>query len=316
MSADGKRLAFRKLAPQGAIYVADVQVKSNGLGVARRLTLNEGENYPFAWTPDSKAVLFESYRDGHSSIFRQSLGDDAAEPIVTETRREITGSATVSPNGKWLLYVLAATEASAADNLMRVPITGGSPELVLTGHFYGKLACARSPASLCALAELAPGRKQLVFTAFDPQQGRGGELTRFNTDPAAGNSYIWDLSPAGTRIAVLKYSKGQIDLVPLDSQAVQPIVVKGWSSLLSLNWTSDGQGIFASSQVQKGSVLLRVSLKGDADVLWRQSGSVAPWNRPFGDPGAAPFALPSPDGSHLAIYGWNMSSNMWMIENF
>ncbi len=316
VTADGKRLAFRKLAPQGIIYVADIQADRTSIGAVRRLTLNEGQNYPFAWTPDSKAVLFGSYRDGRWSIFRQSLDEDAAEPIVSGAQGEAITSATASPNGAWLLYVLAATEPSAVDRLMRVPIKGGSPELVLTGRIYEKFACARSPATVCVIAEPTSDRKQLIFTAFDPQRGRGGELTRFNTDPAAGNSYVWDFSPDGTRIAILSYPKARIDVLPLDGQPIQTILVKGWSSLLSLNWASDGQGIFASSQVQKGSVLLRLSLKGEAHVLWQQSGSIAPWNRPFGDPGAAPFGLPSPDGRYLAIYGWSLSGNMWMIENF
>jgi DNA-binding winged helix-turn-helix (wHTH) protein/Tol biopolymer transport system component len=321
VAADGKRLAFRKLAPQGTVYVADIRTDGTHIGAARRLTLNEGQNHPFAWTSDSKAVVFESYRDGNWSIFRQSLDDDAAEPIVAGLQGEITASATVSSNGAWLLYVVHAAEdgppaASAPDQLMRLPIKGGSPELVLTAHIYGKPACTTSSANLCVIAEPTPDRRQLIFTAFDPKQGRGGELTHFNTDPAPGARYVWDLSPDGTRIAILKYSNSRIDVLPLKGQALQPIAVKGWSSLLSLNWASDAKSIFASSEVQKGSVLLRVSLQGDAHVVWKQSGSVAPWNRPFADPASAPCGVPSPDGRRLAIYGWNMSSNMWMIENF
>jgi hypothetical protein len=31
---------------------------------------------------------------------------------------------------------------------------------------------------------------------------------------------------------------------------------------------------------------------------------------------SAPWAAPSPDGQHLAIYVWSLSANMWMMENF
>ncbi len=315
VSADGKRLAFRKLAPQGSIYIADNRADNTRVGAVKRLTFNEGQNYPFAWTPDSKAVLFESYRDGRWSIFTQSPDDNTAEPVVTGESGDQMASATTSPNGEWLLYVLAATEPSAVDRLMRVPLKGGSPELVLTGRIYGKIACARSPASVCVIAEATSDRRQLIFAAFDPQLGRVGELTRFNTDPAEGNFYLWDLSPDGTRIAILRYSKARIDILSLDGRALQPALVKG-SSLLSLNWASDSQALLASSQVERGSVLMRVSLKGEPHVVWQQNGSVAPWNRPFGDPGAAPFGLPSPDGRYLAIYSWSLNGNMWMLENF
>jgi hypothetical protein len=38
--------------------------------------------------------------------------------------------------------------------------------------------------------------------------------------------------------------------------------------------------------------------------LWEQEG------------GLGISALPSPDGRHLAIRGWSVNSNIWMIENF
>jgi hypothetical protein len=54
-------------------------------------------------------------------------------------------------------------------------------------------------------------------------------------------------------------------------------------------------------------------------VLRLQKGSVAPWgfnlDLAMGGP-TAPWAVPSPDGRHLAIYTWTVSSNMWMMENF
>jgi len=31
---------------------------------------------------------------------------------------------------------------------------------------------------------------------------------------------------------------------------------------------------------------------------------------------SAPWAVPAPDGRHVAIYSWSLSANMWMMENF
>lgn len=321
VTADGKRLTFRKLSAQGTVFVADVQANGTRISTPRRLTQNEGQDYPATWTADSKAVVFRSHRDGRWSIFKQSLDEDTAEPIATGAEDVEGASATVSPNGGWVLYVASskkdsASSAVAPDSLMRVPIMGGSPELVLTARIYGKPACARAPATMCVIAEQTPDRKQLVFTAFDPVKGRGGEVTRFDTDPTAHFRCDWDLSPEGSRVAILKYSNGSIDILPLDGQVSQKIVVKDWSSLLSLNWTSDGKGFFAAGQTEKGSVVLRLDLRGNARVLWELKGSTSPWNRPFAGGTSAPSAIPSPDGRHLAIYDWKLSANMWLIENF
>jgi len=32
--------------------------------------------------------------------------------------------------------------------------------------------------------------------------------------------------------------------------------------------------------------------------------------------GLATRGIPSPDGLHLAIEGWSLGSNVWMMENF
>ena len=177
---------------------------------------------------------------------------------------------------------------------------------------YNRPVCARSPASLCAFAERSSDRKQLIFTAFDPLKGRGRELRRFDTD-AGDPNYIWDLSPDGTCLAILRGSEGRIHILPLDGRASQEITVKGWSSLQSVDWAADGKGLFASSPTRDGSALLRVDLRGRAHVLWDQKGSALP-SVPGGL--SVPWAVPSPDGRHLAIYSSSLNANMWMMENF
>ena len=318
VTADGKRLAFRKFSEQSAVYLADLQPNGMPVTVSRHLTLTEGQNYPVAWTTSSKALVFRSYHDGQWTIFKQSVDEDVAEPVVAGANDVGGVGATVSPTGAWVLYL--ATDASASypplRRLMRVPLSGGLSELVFTAPIYGGPACARSPASVCVIAEHTPDRKQLIFTAFDPEKGRGEELARFDTDPAKGAEYVWALSPDGTCIAILKSSNGPIYILPLDGRDSKEIAVKGWSSLLSLSWAPDGKSIYTSSQTRQGSVLLRVDLKGRAAVLWEQSGSIAPWNRPFRPGHLALFAVPSPDGRHLAIYSWSFNANMWMLENF
>jgi serine/threonine protein kinase/Tol biopolymer transport system component len=333
-TADGKRLAFRKWSWQGRVYVADLEAHGTRISTPRPLTLSEGRSYPAAWTADSKAVIFGSYRDSQWKIFRQDLGADMAEPIVTGAEVMVDAGISVSPDGIWVLYSAPSkwndsSSAGGPKQLMRVRITGGSPELVMTvpitggppelkmtGHIYDRPICAKFPGGVCAIAEQTPDRTQLVFTAVDPLKGRLYELTRFDTDPTGDAKYVWDLSPDGTRIAILKYSGRPIHILPLNGQAPQEILVKGWNSLLSVNWMADGKGLFASSAAQGGSALLRVDLQGNAHILWEQKGSIARWSvYGLGGP-TAPWAVPSPDGRHLAIYDWQLSANMWMMENF
>ena len=103
-TADGKRLAFRKWSWQGNVYVADLEANGTRLTTPRRLTLNEGRNYPVAWTPDSRAVIFASYRDDQWGVFKQRLDEGTAETIATRTRGEMVGTR-LSPDGAWIFYL-------------------------------------------------------------------------------------------------------------------------------------------------------------------------------------------------------------------
>jgi hypothetical protein len=103
-TADGKRLAFRKWSWQGSVYVADLSANGTRITTPRRLTLNEGRNYPGAWTADSKAVVFGSYLDGQWRIFNQRLDQETSEPITRREDGDVV-RAGVSPDGAWILYV-------------------------------------------------------------------------------------------------------------------------------------------------------------------------------------------------------------------
>jgi eukaryotic-like serine/threonine-protein kinase len=329
MTEDGKRLAYRKWSWQGDVFVADI-AGGTRISTPQRLTLNEGRSYPAAWTPDSKAVIFGAYRDGQWGLFKQVLGSEKAEFIakVADSKHLSdyglndfwSAGARVSPDGVWLLFLSARPEiASSASTLtptrlMRVPMAGGAAELVMTLRAYQGPACARLPATLCVIGEESSDLKQLVFTAFDPVKGRGGEIARFDTDPVARypRDYLWDLSADGGSIAILQRSGPAIYVLSLRDHTSRPIAVKGWNYLQSVNWAPDGKGLIVASVTDDGAALLHVDLRGNAEVLWEQKGNLETATTAL----AAPWGLPSPDGRHLAIYVGHLNGNMWMIENF
>jgi Tol biopolymer transport system component len=191
--------------------------------------------------------------------------------------------------------------------VVRAPVTGGSAQPVFTVQRDAQLRCAKAPATLCAITEKTADRKQLAFTAFDPVAGRGRELMRIDADPNEDD--VWDLSPDGVRIAVVKSSGGPIRIFPLDGGPAQELHAKGWSTSQqgqNLEWASDGKGLLISGDVQGESGFLHVDLEGNGHALWRLGGGVA----------ESAYGIPSPDGRHLAILSWSGHGNIWMIENF
>jgi eukaryotic-like serine/threonine-protein kinase len=306
-TSDGKRLAFLEQKQHSSVYVADLQAGGTRITTPIRLTLDEGWNNPAAWTEDGITVFFHSNRNGASALFKQRLGQDTAEPFVTVKEDEALGDVCLSPDGSSIFYPVKPKDGGpvAPWKLMRVPTGGGAPQLILTANFDRGPICARSPATLCAIAERSADLKQLVFTAFDPEKGRGHKLAEYTTEPTVHTAdYEWHLSPDGTRIAIPKDREGRIDILWLNGRAPQQIKVKGWNTLTGADWAADGKSLFAYTTRDRGAVILSVDLQGNARVLWENKS------------GGENTSVPSPDGRHLAIQVRTQDANLWMMENF
>jgi len=319
-TSDSKRLGIHEWRPHSSVYVTDLQAGGERSTTPIRFTRDESWNHPLAWTADSKTILFASSRNGVDAIFKQTLGQDTAQSMIAMNKSEGLAGACLSPEGSWVYYTMKSYEEGPAESskvmrdpvmdilpaqtsqLMRVPIQGGSPQLVLTARIEEWPRCARSPSSLCAIAERTPDRKQIVFTALDPVKGRGLELTRSDTEATA--DYHWDLSPDGTRIALLKHRDERVQILSLNGRVPQDVTSRERKTLSSVVWTADGKGLFVSSYTARGADMLHMDLQGNTRLLWEHPG------------GIEVYGVPSPDGRHLAMRGWNVEGNMWMMENF
>ncbi len=303
VTADGKHLAFRKLTGHNTTYVSDLDAKRLVTN-ARHFTLTDSVDLPADWTADSKAIIITSNRTGHLGIYKQGLNEDTAQLLVPGAAG--LRNPRISADGKWILYQrdheLGAGSASTTE-VLRVPVSGGAPEVVTKVRAGSLLLRARSPAKLCAIAEPTDDRKQIVIKALDPMTGLGRELTRFTPD-VVSNAWAMDLSPDGTRIAAIPKPDGPIQILSLRGQAAQEIQVKGWRNMRTLDWTEDGKGILVSNGIEGGAVILRVDLQGNAQVVWKNPG--VNWTP----------VLESPDGRHLAFQSAPTEGNTWMMENF
>jgi len=183
-TADGKRLSVRRMAPSVSVYLADFDAQGKRISAPNPFTASEAQNSAPAWTGDSQAIFFESNRDGRLQIFRQEIAGATAQPVATGPGEASTPL--LSPDGSFLLYLTPAHamvgDSSKLFQLMRAPRTGGPPQRVLSARLFDSPRCTRAPANLCAIAEPSQDRKQMIFTAFDPLQGRGRELARIGVD--------------------------------------------------------------------------------------------------------------------------------------
>ena len=300
ITADGKRLVFNRVNLQLNVYVSEFSTKSGKASTPRRLTLDETDDQPFDWTPDSKAVIFISGRTGKPNIYRQRIDETAAEMLVSGP--EDPEICRVSPDGTQILYLTstAGNDTAKRSRVMRAPLDGGAPQEVVAAPGIGNIACSRAPANICIYSQQSS--TQLVFTSFDPVNGNAHEVARTRRESGIENS---GLSPDGKLIAVIKSGEKRIRLLSIAGQTTREIVLKNWSSFSSVDWAADSKGLFVTSNPTGWrSSLLYVDLAGNAHELWQVKGSLQSWG------------IPSRDGKHLAIPAPTTRSNVWMAEGY
>ena len=299
LSADGARALYLQSAVQDAIHVIDVDAAGARVQ-ARRLTFHEGRNIPSGWARDG-SVVFVSDSLGRAALFAQHLGTDT--PRLITDAPGILGAARPTYDGASVLFIVApAGFRSRTPRLMRVPLAGGAPQEVTSGEFVnGGARCSVQPAELCAIAEWSADHKELIFTAVNPVGGRAHELTRVDVSGFADAR--WDLSPDGTRIAVLDAKGTQIRVVLIGGRAAEQINLHGQHGLGYVSFTSDSRGVIVPSLTEKSANLLSVSLDGTIRVLWEQ-------------PGAFDISgIPSPDGRHVAVWIRSRNASLWLAES-
>ncbi len=297
-SADGKVVIFLRGNWLPSVYLSKLAPDGTHLLSHRRLTLDENENIAFSWTPDSKAVLFNSDRNGIREIFKQAIDQPLAESLVNSA--EHVSQSRMTPDGSEILYVSTPKSASpeTPSSILAIPMGGGTPRLVLKDLRIENVQCARLPSTVC-LYSITKGQTTVTFR-FDVRSGKSADPPQIDPD------CNWGLSPDGTQRAIVPFSIDQdtIQLRSTSTGKARDLVVKGWKGLMGGDWSADGRSLLVSwHNFERDSALLNVTLDGRASVLLSSSNDI--W-----------AAIPSPNGQLLAINEAGGAKNVWQIENF
>jgi len=158
------------------VYICKVEAGDSRLSPLQRLSLDERRNYPYTWTPDGKSVIFTSDRDGVFHLFKQAIDQPAPDLLVGGDQSVML--ARLSVDSSAILYALNADPHDVARRvrLMRLPLSGGTPQLVLQDPGINNFQCARSPSTVCVLSEFSDNR--LDFFSFNSATGEKKLLTR------------------------------------------------------------------------------------------------------------------------------------------
>ena len=308
LTTDGKRLAYFRQAVEPDVYITDIENGGRRLTPPRRLTLDERADVPYAWTRDSKTVIFVSDRNGTYNIFRQGIHDPDAETLVRT--REDVAVPRLSPDGSSVIYLIppaTGAAANAASRLMRASLDGGLPQEILKDPGIVNQQCASLPSRVCIFGQFEPGHEHFFY--FDPDKGAGEQIAKAEITSINAYDFNWSLSPDGRMLAMARRQgikqEPTIRILPLGDGPEKLIPVDGWAGIGTLDWAADSKSLWVTTYNSDWTkALVDVSLDGTIRPLLEEKSMMLGW------------AIPSPDGKHLAIWKAHGDSNVWMLENF
>jgi Tol biopolymer transport system component len=186
---------------------------------------------------------------------------------------------------------------------MAIPVSGGSPREVLRANSIIDFQCARAPANVCIMT--VQNGETAEFSTFDPKTGAVKPALTIR-----GVGFPKSFSPDGMTLAVAPdRSSGripaEIQLYNLRDATRTTLELKGWGINYGLDWNPDGKSLWINAMTsERVGAVVNVDLQGNVTPLFEDTENEVGW------------AIPSPDGSRVAYFKANPSSNVWLLRDF
>jgi len=301
-SRDGKKILFGRGGNDPDAYLADIEGKAGRLANYRRLTLDDRKDMPYGWTADSRSVIFISGRDGPYHIFRQDIDKATPDLIVGGDNSAII--ARLNPDQTAVMYLLSADSGHKTPpyRLMEQPLSGGEPREVLKGAMITNFQCAFLPSRVCLMSD-APSPSELIIDQFDEQTGEKKELLRLRENESS--YFNWTLSRNGKYLATARISGGRgptvIHVRELSTSRDFDLPLPESAGAQYIDWAADSASLWICTVSGDTQALVRMDLRGKITSSFDS-------RQP--DLG---YAIPSPDGKHLAVLQGSPRANFWLL---
>jgi DNA-binding winged helix-turn-helix (wHTH) protein/Tol biopolymer transport system component len=300
ITSDGKRLVLWRENTHLQAFVSEFDAQTRKWKSPQRLTLEANGNMATAWLADSRTVLFVSNRNGAWTLFKQAIDQPTAQALV---EGHLVDLPRLSPDGSQVLYKsrVAGSSYPYPVSLMRLPVVGGSPQLVLRDVGTANHQCARLPSTMCIFNKVQGGDS--IFFSYDPEHGLGRELLR--------SGDIWDnwtLSPDGKTLAIFP-DDHRIRFFSIEGEIASEentVTLNDWR-VMDGDWNANGTAVLIQSVTPAGKpVILEVNRAGKATVVLEGAANTGFW-----------FLIQSPNG-HYGILAADVpgDNNAWMVDNF
>ena len=292
VTGDCSRIVVQQIRNQADVFVGELNRSGTAfVNTPRRVTSDEREDFPGAWLDDSSLVIVSS-RSGGLGLFQERTGAEGLESLQ-------------QTDATWLFAAFSRRDNSILyqndSDIWAVPPTGGAARLLAEGE-YSYVKCASIPDGPCFVGAIEG--TQFVFYQIDPVSGETLEMGRTeHREPFTE----FDISPDGSKAAVVHNDDNRIVLVDLVTKEESYIVVDDYGMFEHISWTAQGDGFFVNPGTAWAGgypKLVHVDMNGRTNRL---IGSPSNWYL---------LQTASPDGRYLAFASMSFHGNAWLIEAF
>ena len=96
-----------------------------------------------------------------------------------------------------------------------------------------------------------------------------------------------------------------IRILGVEGSNERTLSLDGWFGISFMDWAADGKSLWVNASSAAGTpTLLKVKLSGKVTPSLEETEMQLGW------------AIPSPDGRHVAFWRSEQSSNVWLLEGF
>ena len=276
-SQDGRLLAYG-LSQNGSEY-SELQLLEVESGRHLPDRISRMRAASLAWLPNATGFFYTRYpppgevppgeEHYHRAIYLHRIGDDpdADAPVFRPKEKEFWPGVSLSPDGRWLLILVART-FDQTDVYLR-DFQAGGPLVTLAENlpasFEGEIAHGR----LFLRTNLeAPTYRLYQVDPEHPERTAWRELV-----PPRADAVLESVSIAGNRLALgyLERASSRFRLVDLDGRPVQEVELPALGSLFGVGAEWDGRELFFGfSSYTVPPTVYRMELDTGASSLWRR----------------------------------------------
>ena len=263
----------------------------------------EGSNYNAIWSPDGQSLAYLSRREPEKLKSRTICikNMNTGEEIEFFSEFENLRGLRWFPDGK--SFLVSGTDKNDQTGLFRVNAGTGEIALIVTGDsYYHAPRCSPDGTKIIYEDDLW---KEKIFRIlmFDLETQQKKEVYRSDWQ-----IFHMDLSPDGKQVVFYEGKDDTLKLISVNGGKPTALLKLEKGGVNSVAWSPDGKDIFFSKTIKGG--------KTGKCELWRipsVGGTPVKFDLTAG--GLIDLNI-HPKGSHLAFTLWNVSEEVWIMENF